>query len=71
MGVSIRNIFQCLYGGLPKLGVPFGGPHNKDYSILESILGSPYSGKLPYWGPPNLWKLPRLGPGFGRVRVLS
>ena len=22
--------------------VPFGGPHNKDYSILGSILGSPY-----------------------------
>ena len=26
----------------------FGGPHNKDYSILGSILGSPYFGKLPY-----------------------
>ena len=25
-----------------------GGPHNKDYSILGSILGSPYLGKLPY-----------------------
>ena len=23
------------------------GPHNKDYSILWSILGSTYSGKLP------------------------
>ena len=29
-----------LHGGLPKLGVPFRGPHNKDYSILGSILGS-------------------------------
>ena len=28
-------------------GYPFGGPHNKDYSILGSILGSPYFGKLP------------------------
>ena len=37
------------YGGFPKLGVPFlGDPHNKDYSILGSILGSPYFGKLPY-----------------------
>ena len=25
-----------------------GGPYNKDYSILGSILGSPYLGKLPY-----------------------
>ena len=28
-------------------GYLFGGPHNKDYSILGSILGSPYFGKLP------------------------
>ena len=26
----------------------FGGPYNKDYSILGFILGSPYLGKLPY-----------------------
>ena len=25
----------------------FGGPYNKDYNILGSILGSPYLGKLP------------------------
>ena len=39
-----------VYGSVLKLGVPFlfGGPHNKDYSILGSILGSPYFGKLPY-----------------------
>ena len=29
-------------------GYLFGGPHNKDYGILESILGSPYLGKLPF-----------------------
>ena len=29
-------------------GCLFGGPHNKDYSIWGSILGSPYFGKLPY-----------------------
>ena len=35
--------------GFPKIrGTLFGGPHNKDYSILGSILGSPYFGKLPY-----------------------
>ena len=28
-------------------GFLFGGPHNKDYSILGSISGSPYFGKLP------------------------
>ena len=37
-------------GGFPKLGVIFEAPHNKDYSILGSILGSPYFGKLPYMG---------------------
>ena len=35
MGVS-QN-----YGSL------FGGPYNKDSSILGSILGSPYFGELP------------------------
>ena len=29
-------------------GTIFRGPHNKDYSLLGSILGSPYLGKLPY-----------------------
>ena len=29
-------------------GLPYWGSHNKDYSILGSILGSPYFGKLPY-----------------------
>ena len=29
-------------------GYLFGHPHNKDYSILGSILGPPYFGKLPY-----------------------
>ena len=32
-------------GGFPKVGVLFwGGPQNKDYSILEFIFGSPYLG---------------------------
>ena len=29
-------------------GYLLGGPNNKDYSILGSILGYPYFGKLPY-----------------------
>ena len=29
-------------------GTFWGGLHNKDNSILGSILGSPYWGKLPY-----------------------
>ena len=37
-------------GGFPKLGVPFGGPYNKGYSIGVSILGSHYFGKLPNSG---------------------
>ena len=32
--------------GFPKLWVPLGGTHNQDYSLLGSILGSPYSGIL-------------------------
>ena len=34
-------------GDSQNYGYLFGGPHNKDYSILGSILGSPYFGKLP------------------------
>ena len=42
-------IYIYIYGGFPKLGVPFSkGPNNEDYSILGSVLGSPYFGKLPY-----------------------
>ena len=37
------------FGGFPKLGGTFlGGPHNKDYNMLGSILGSPCFGKLPF-----------------------
>ena len=39
-----------LFGGFPKLEVPFEGPNSKDYSIWRSILGSPYFGKLPFRG---------------------
>ena len=34
-------------GGSQNKGYHFGGPNNKDYSILGSTLGSPYFGKLP------------------------
>ena len=34
--------------GFPQIrGTLLGGPHNKDYSVLVSILGFPYFGKLP------------------------
>ena len=37
------------FGGLPTIrGSFWGGPCNEDCSILGSILGSPYSGKLPH-----------------------
>ena len=40
---------RALMGVSQNRGNPFfGGPYNKDYSILGSILGSPYFGKLPY-----------------------
>ena len=35
-------------GGSQSYGYLFGGPHNKDYNILGSILGSPFLRKLPY-----------------------
>ena len=48
-----------------KLGVPFwGGPHNKDLSILGSIVGFPYLGKLPY----SVFTLPR---SVSRCHVLG
>ena len=51
MGLG-RDIQGLRFRGFPKLGVPFfGGPHNKDSSILGSILRSPSLGKLPH---PNL-----------------
>ena len=35
--------------GFPKIrGTFVGVPHSKDYNMLESILGSPYFGKLLY-----------------------
>ena len=34
-------------GGFPKLGVPFGDPHKKEFSILGFKLESPHLGKLP------------------------
>ena len=37
----------ALLEGFPKLGLPFWGSHNKDYSIFGCILGSSYSGKIP------------------------
>ena len=41
---QLRDIWE-----FPKIRGTFsGGPYNKDYSILGSILGSPYLGKLPY-----------------------
>ena len=34
-------------GGGPKMGYLLGGPHNEDYKVLGSILGTPYLRKLP------------------------
>ena len=50
---QLRDIWE-----FPKIRGTFSeGPYNKDYSILGSILGSPYSGKLPYiWTKPIFYK---------------
>ena len=48
-----RSNYYCdpyalnLPGGFSKLGILFGGSKYKDHSILGSILGSLYLGKLP------------------------
>ena len=53
-GASGRRAVCCLATSISYIGVSqiygyhFGGPINKDYSILGSIMGSPYFGKLPY-----------------------
>ena len=42
-------------------GYPFGAPRTKDYSILGSILGLAYFGKLPsstYSGPISIYYIP-------------
>ena len=39
--------FKGGHRGIYRVGYHFGGPHNKDYSILGSISGSPFFGKLP------------------------
>ena len=41
------SIFGSHGGSFLKLGVPFGGPHNQDYSKLGSRWGSPFFGKVP------------------------
>ena len=39
-----------MWGWVPtSRGSLLGVPQNKDYSIWESIVGSPYFGKLPYY----------------------
>ena len=35
-------------GAFPNGGVPFRGPYDEDYRILDSIPGSPHFGKLPF-----------------------
>ena len=47
-------------------GYHFRGPNNKDCTILGSILGSPYFGKLSYWDNGKMEII--LGSGF---RVLG
>ena len=39
------DLLELQMGVSQNYGYLFGGPHNKDYSILGSILGSPYCGK--------------------------
>ena len=53
--VTLPKESKYLFCDFPKIrGTLLGVPQNKDYSILGSILGSPYFGKLPYgYSSPN------------------
>ena len=50
-------------------GTFFGGPYNKDYNILGSILGHPNLGKLPNTQYLGTWVLgnSNYSTGFGQV----
>ena len=62
---KVYRVRIYIYGGFPKLGVPFfGGPYNKDYSILGSILGSPNFAKLPYRSLLRLYRDNRKEDGY-------
>ena len=57
--VWVEDCNLAEFGVFPKLGIPFLGPHNKDHSILGSILGFPYFRKyhflvFPWRGPMTL-----------------
>ena len=47
-GLKKENPMENDMGVSQIRGTLFRGPYNKDYSILASILGSPYFGKLPH-----------------------
>ena len=47
--ISLPQSITMGWGGGSQIqGCFFGGPYKKDYSFSGSVLGSPYSGKLPY-----------------------
>ena len=46
--MSAGCLIRVVFWRFPKVkGTFLGGPHDKDYRVLMSILGSPYLGKLP------------------------
>ena len=44
---SVRPLGSTNWGFPQIRGIILGGPNNKDYTILGSILGVPFIGKLP------------------------
>ena len=44
---EMPDLYRGYMGVSQNLGYLIGGPYNKDYNILGSILGSPYFVKLP------------------------
>ena len=51
---TLRGVLPEELGVSSSSGYHYGGPNNKDYGILGSILGSPYFGKLPIMPNPQI-----------------
>ena len=65
-GIREYNPYIVPIWKFPKIrGTFLGGLYNKDYSILGSLFGSPYFGKLPY----NIFPYSLLTPSKSRSKV--
>ena len=68
--MTVGDVTNGTIWGFPKImGTLFWGPHNKGCSILGSIMGSPYFGKVPFCGGRRFMKAQRVGNVGLRIRA--